>query len=145
MIACRPATPDDSAFILSGWSASYRMSRDISFLDMENYAGVMRPVIAKVLQRNGVSVVVAHSSVLCGFLCYEPGYVYYLYVSQPFRKQGIARTLLAMAGIDPGSRFGYAARTKASWECRSKIPNAKYDPYRARFPPSSEKSNERDQ
>lgn len=145
MIACRPATPDDSAFILSGWSASLRMTRDIPFIAMADWASVMRPVIAKVLQRDGVSVVVAHSSVLCGFLCYEPNYVYYIYVTQPFRKNGIARTMLMTAGIDPGSRFGYACRTKASWECRLKIPFAKYDPYFARFPPSSEKSHERDQ
>lgn len=134
MFAYRLADSEDRAFILSGWSASLRMSRDVQLITMADWADIMRPVIAKVLDRPDVVTVIAHSSVLCGFICAEPGYVYYVYVAQPFRRNGLARRLLASVNIDPESHFSYACRTKGSWEVRSKIPLAKYDPYRARFP-----------
>lgn len=130
----RFADLDDRQFIVSGWSASYRMSRDISFIDMRDYAEVMHALIGKVLTQPRTKVIVAHGAVLQGFIAYqEPAYILYCYVAQPFRRNGIAAGLFAAAGIDPESRFQYAARTKASWECRFKIPQAEYDPYRIRF------------
>lgn len=109
------------------------MTRDIPFIAMADWAAVMRPVITKALNR--CECIVATGSVLSGFIAFErPDYVLYVYVPQPFRRNGIARGLFAAAGIDPESRFAYAARTKASWELRSRIPLAVYDPYRCRFP-----------
>lgn len=127
----RPAVPDDSAFIVSGWSASLRISRDIPLIPMSDWASIMRPVIRRLLDR--ASCIVAETSVLCGFIAFEPNYCFYVYVAQPFRRHGLARGLFGAAGIDPASRFGYACRTLASWQCRSKIPLAQYDPFKARF------------
>ena len=147
----RPAIAADRAFILSGWSSSLRTTRDMSFIKMADWASVMRPVLEKTLDE--ASVIVAEGEVLCGFIATDPrpprklqrrrarrpvapafvDYVLYIYVAQPFRRAGIARTLFHVAGIDPMSRFSYACRTLASWECASQFPNAVYDPFRARF------------
>ena len=128
----RPYTADDRAFILSGWSASLRMTRDVPLIGMDAWADIMRPVIDRVLSRS--ECIVAEGSVLQGFIAFQqPDYVLYCYVAQPFRGNGIARGLFDAAGIDPSSRFRYACRTKASWECRNKIPSAIYDPFHIRF------------
>lgn len=130
----RNAVVDDRKFIVSGWSASYRMSRDISLLSMKDYAEVMHARIEGVLDLPHTTTIVAHGSALQGFISFQaPLYVLYVYVAQPFRGNGIARGLFAAAHIDPSSRFSYACRTRASWECRGKIPLAQYDPFPARF------------
>lgn len=130
----RPATDEDRAFIVSGWSASQRMTRDIPLIPMQQWAAIWHPVVEAALARPRVQTLVAHgASALFGFLCYEPTYVLYTYVAAPFRRNGIARGLFDAAGIDPLSCFTYACRTKTSWELRGKVPSARYSPYRARF------------
>lgn len=136
---------DDRQFVISGWSASYRMSRDVSFVQMRDYADYMHPVIQSVLARPATEVLVAEGHVLQGFLAFErPDYVLFVYVPQPFRGNGLARSLFEAAGIDPSSRFEYACRTRASWECKDKIPNAQYNPMRARFEPKENHVERRD-
>lgn len=138
----QPNDPDDRAFVLSGWSASLRMSRDIPFVPMDSYAAIMRPVISRAVDR--AIVLVAAGAVLQGFIAFEPtDYVLYVYVAQPFRRNGIARDMFLAADIDPASRFSYACRTKMSWECRHAMPRAVYDPYRARFPLQLENHEQR--
>jgi GNAT superfamily N-acetyltransferase len=132
--AIRPAGPEDEAFIVSAWSSSQRMTRDIPLVPMDRWAEIWHPVVRAALARRSVRTIVAHGALaLFGFLAFEPAYVYYVYVAQPYRRRGIARELFAAAGIDPLSRFEYACRTKTSWELRGKVPSARYDPYRARF------------
>lgn len=138
----RPALPEDESFIVSGWSSSYRMSRDLAFVQMETYADYMHPIIKGVLARPRVQTIVAHGEVLHGFLTFErslyqrPPLVIYVYVAQPYRRGGDARGLFDAAGIDPGQRFEFACRTKMSWELQQlhrKAPLAIYNPYRARY------------
>ncbi len=133
----RATTPDDHDFIVSGWSSSYRLSRDIAFIQMAGYADVMHPIIKSVLARPRVEVIVAHGEVLRGFICFErPDLVNYVYVAQPYRRKGIAAGLFAAAGIDHQSRFRYAARTRASWELmvvHGKAPLSQHDPFPSRF------------
>lgn len=138
----RPALPEDENFIVSGWSSSYRMSRDLAFVQMETYADFMHPIIRSVLARPRVQTIVAHGAVLHGFLTFErsvyqrPPLVIYVYVAAPYRRAGDARGLFEAAGIDPLERFEYACRTKMSWELmwlHRKAPLATYNPYRARF------------
>lgn len=142
MTAFRAATPDDEPFIVSGWSSSYRTSRDVAFIQMGHYGDVMHAIIRGVLARPRAKVLVAHGEVLHGFLCYEPGpagglpLVIYVYVAQPYRRHGDAAGLFRTAGIDPLQPFEYAARTETSWrlmEIHRKAPLARYNPFRARF------------
>lgn len=133
MTEYRLATADDRQFIVSGWSSSQKRTRDIPLVPDALWAATWHPIVRATLDRPTVVTVVAHGEVLQGFICAEPGYVIYVYVAQAFRGQGIARGLFASVAIDPESRFGYACRTKTSWECRAKIPLAHYDPFRVRF------------
>ncbi len=136
MTTCRTAMADDQQFIVSGWSSSQRMTRDIPLIPMDRWAELWHPVVRWTLERPSVRTIVAHGATsLFGFITFESvaAYVYYCYVAQPYRRRGIARELFAAAGIDPLSPFEYACRTKTSWELRGKVPSARYDPYRARF------------
>jgi GNAT superfamily N-acetyltransferase len=114
---------------------------------MAIYADTFRPIINRHINRTNVLVAHGETGVLFGFIAYDPtaytaivggrrvtlaGYVLYVYVAGPFRKRGVARTLFAAANILPAQRFGYACRTRSSWELRSKIPLAEYEPHRAR-------------
>ncbi len=140
----RPATAADRPFIVSGWSASYRMSRNET-RPMALYAKQKHEEVNYYLDRAGVETLVAEGSVLTGFITFErPDYVMYCYVAQPFRLNGIARALLAEAGIDPATRFRYACQTRASWEVRNKIPLAVHDSLHARYSPEENEQHERE-
>jgi len=150
VITIRPREPDDDRFIVSGWSSSYRTSRDLSFVQMDRYADTMHGVVASVLARPRTEVLVADGSIMprWGFLAFErsevgaPPIVMYTYVAQPYRRRGVARGLFASAGIDPALPFEYAARTQASWELlhiHRKAPLARYNPLRARFAEEEER------
>lgn len=156
MITYRPALAADRAFIVSGWSSSYRESRDCT-TPMAMYARHKHEEVESHISRVGAQVLVAETSVLAGFLCFETDarivdelgaavadYVFYVYVAQPFRKRGVARGLFRAAGIDPASRFHYACRTLSSWELRSETPMARYSPYYARYSPEENQKHERD-
>lgn len=144
----RPYVEDDHQFVLSGWSSSYRGSRDISFIPSDWYADIYHRVIEYHLDR--VRVLVAHgeTGVLFGFVAYDPqtyvatigdrkvtlaGHVYYIYVAEPFRRRRFAHRLLEAAGIATSQRFGYACRTHWSWKLRAKVPHAEYDSLKSRY------------
>lgn len=145
----RPASPDDDAFILSGWSASYRMSRDLPFVQMDAYADFMHPVIRSVLARPRTQTLVEAGEVQHGFISFEPSQlgaptqVHYVYVAKPYRRRGCASDLFHAAGIDPNGPFEYASRTRASWELQvlhKKTPLARFNPLRSRFAEEERKS-----
>lgn len=156
IFTCRPAIAADRMFVISGWSASLRMTRDVPLISMADWSSIMHPQIAKVIDRAGAQTIVAEGSVLAGFVCFErdarirdesrrtvvADYVFYIYVAQPFRRRGVARGLFDAAGIDPASRFHYACRTLSSWEVRPKFPAAHYSPYHARFQPEESHCHE---
>lgn len=157
MIHTRPALADDRAFLVSGWSSSYRSSRDET-APASLYARQKHEEVAFYLDRAATLVAHGETGVLFGFITYDPttygvarhevdartsrsrktfatfhGYVLYCYVAAPFRLRGIARRLFADAGIDPQERFGYLCRTRSSKELRSKLPLAEHEPNRARY------------
>lgn len=147
MILTRPATAADRAFIVSGWSSSYRMSKDCT-TPMALYAKHKHEEIEYYLARSSVLVAHGETGVLFGFIAFDPttyvariagrrvtlsGHVLYVFVSSPFRRRGIARRLFDAAGIKRSQRFGFHCRTRWSWELRSKIPLAEHDPNRARY------------
>lgn len=143
MTTYREAEPADEMFIVSGWSSSQRMTRDLPLVQMKDYAALWHPVVRAVLARPRARTIVARGAAEpMGFICFEhsdlgnPPMVIYVYVAQPYRRHGIARALFEQAGIDPSGRFEYACRTKMSWELMEKLrktPLAGYNPYRARF------------
>lgn len=130
----RAATPDDHAFVLSGWAQSLKKSRNIMLEAVDEYAERIKPRMLAIMARSDALTLVAEGSVLQGFICAAPSYCFYVYVAAPFRRQQIASSLFVAAGIDTRSPFGYACQTKASWELRKRVPLANYDPYYARYP-----------
>lgn len=132
----RIAVDDDRQFMLSGWSASQKHTRDIPLVPDALYPRLWHEVVNYHLDRDDTVKVVAHGETLHGFICAEPNHVLYVYVAQPFRGRGIARGLCASVAINPRARFTYACRTHDSWELHlaGKIPFAKYEPFRVRFP-----------
>jgi GNAT superfamily N-acetyltransferase len=148
--AIRPMTAADRQFVRSGWSASYRGARDLPLIPMRGYADIMHPIIDGYLDHPAVRTLVAEGQlgVLFGFVAADPtpyvtrlrdqrlelaGYVYYLYVADPFRRRGFAKQLLAAAGVDRANPFGFAASTPWCRKLRNKIPFAEYDTMRARY------------
>lgn len=141
MTSFRIAEPADRDFIVSGWSASYRLSDRAGMIAMDDWADVMHPQIVKVLDRPSASTVVAHDTatgVLQGFICADRNgalpMVFYVYVKEAYRRTGIARGLFAAVAINPLLPFTYACRTALVGRLRDKIPSAKHDHLRARFP-----------
>lgn len=115
---------------------------------MVMYADQKHPEIEYHLDRAGAQTIVATTSVLAGFICFERSarivdeiglvttdYVFYVYVAQPFRRHGCALGMFEAAGVDPGSRFLFAYRTQASFGLRDKVPRAHYSPMYARYSP----------
>ncbi len=134
-----PYDSTDERFVVSGWSASQRMARQIPLVPMSMWrSNFWHPVVKAVLSRETATTLVAVGSerdVRKGFICYEPGYVLYCYVAQPYRRQGNARLLFEAAGINPASRFRYACDTHWVATLRDKIPFAVQDTLTARFAP----------
>lgn len=147
----RLALPADRDFIVSGWSSSYRLSDRAGMIAMSRWADTMHREIDDVLARPSASTVTAYdtdSGVFQGFICADrnPGppisdlitsglpIVFYVYVKEAYRREGVARGLFASVGIDPMLPFTYACRTPIVGLLRDKIPFAKHDHLRARFP-----------
>lgn len=58
--------------------------------------------------------------------------VHYIYVKETYRRMGLARGLLAKAGLKPEDRFFFTCKTPVVSDL--KLPNAKWQPLIARFP-----------
>lgn len=138
-------------FVVSGWSSSLRTSDRAGLIAMDMWSDVMHPQIERVLDRPSAVTVVAldkATGVLQGFVCADrtPGLslgegtrgglpiVFYVYVKEPYRRGGVARGLFASVLIDPMLPFTYACRTSVVGRLRDKIPHARHDHLRARYP-----------
>jgi GNAT superfamily N-acetyltransferase len=140
-LAFRKATAADMAFVVDSFIDSYRTSHAAGLIVMTDWRAVMVRQLALMFQRPGVEAVVAYhpeaeSSDLYGWLAVEhgtPPLVLYVYVKQPYRRMGIAKALLEHVGISPEARFDYAAKTGVVTKLAPKMPNARWNPLRARF------------
>jgi hypothetical protein len=134
----RAAVEGDDIFINYGWLDSYRWAHAAGMIHMDDWRDVMLPQIKRVRARpKTITVVAEEPGALAGFICAKPGndppLVFYVYVKEQYRKAGIARGLFRLAGVDPFERFVYACKTAVVSELMRKIPQAKFDPYAARF------------
>ena len=143
-VAYRAAEPRDRAFVISGWSSSYRTSHSAGMISMATWGEVMHREITAMLDRPHVQTIVAHNPIdpdpvadLYGFIAFDltprHPYVFYVYIKQHYRNRQHARGLFAAAGIDPARPFAYACRTGAVHRAERLIPMAKWDPMYARF------------
>lgn len=128
-------------FVLGGWSASFKHSREAGLITAGDWDDVMHVQLAKICARPECRVLVAYGQVddsFLGFIAGEPteSVVYYCFVKENYRCNGIARALFAELGVDPRKQFLFPALTRALADpaLRNKIPLARRDPAVGRYP-----------
>lgn len=101
MINCnlRQATSDDIPFIYATWLNSYRYDSDLGKGCRNSvFFTEYREVIDRLLNKEDVKVLVAcstdDSTVVYGYLVYEPLTIHYSFVKEAFRKLQIAKMLV---------------------------------------------------
>jgi hypothetical protein len=138
----RPCTPADLPFVISNWSASFKISHSAGLIQSEDWADIMRPQIQKVIQRPDARTVIAYEksdpAFFYGFISGDTSgptpVVYYVYVKAPFRKHGHARRLFQALGVDPTKPFLYTCKTAIVSKLSGQVPMARWNPLLARFP-----------
>ena len=147
-IAYRRATREDMALVVDSFIESFRTAHSAGLIAMDDWRTVMVRQLGLILARPGVEIHVAyhpgdtdHVADVYGWLAVEKTeplpFVLYAYVKQAYRRLGVARGLFMAAGVHPRSSFEYAAKTGIVTKLIPKIPGAKWNPLRARFPPKS--------
>lgn len=141
-LAFRRATDSDRVMVVRTFLDSTRTMRSAGLIAMDDWEAVMRPQAEKLLARPGVEVLVAYAPGeeppfdVYGWLAHEKGhiwpYVLFVYVFANYRKNGIARRLLAEAAIGPDDEFRYAVWLERS--LAEKVPLATWSPLTARYP-----------
>jgi GNAT superfamily N-acetyltransferase len=142
VIAFRPATLADRPFVVATWSASYKRSHSAGIIQTEDWAGIMHGQIEKVLAREGMRAVIAYDKrdqdYLYGWIAGDTTastpVVAYVYVKEPYRRQGIARGLFSAFGVDPKRHFLYPCKTGIVAKLSSKVPLAKFNNNEIRYP-----------
>lgn len=148
-LSFRAAARDDSdrQFVISHWSSSYKKSHSAGLIQADDWADIMRPQIAKVLDRPGMRAIIAYEKddpdFFYGFIAgdsddiIDAPVIAYVYVKENYRKSGIARALFRAFGVEPNQRFTYACRTGIVTKLSSKIPLARFNPLEIRYPKES--------
>jgi hypothetical protein len=141
-ISHRPATTDDRRFIVAAWSSSYKTSHRAGMIHTDDWAGIMRTQIERVLDRPDARAVVAYEKAdpafVYGFIAGDTSdaipVIFYCYTKEAYRRTGIARGLFAALGVDPGHRFVYCCETGiVASKLRTKIPNARFNNNEVRY------------
>jgi hypothetical protein len=142
-IIYRPARADvdDRKFIVASWLDSYRDAKSAGIIPKAIWYDVMWPIIDALVARPRCTTVIAHDTahdVLVGFASMEPGdrrpVLHYVYVKAPYRRGGIAWSMLKMIDVDPTAPFDYTCSTPMQMFLRDKIPHARWEPWQARNP-----------
>lgn len=155
MIAYRNMEDRDRDFVISSWSTSFKASFAAGMIYTEDWPDVMHKQIERVLARPDARTVIAYErkarefiyGFACGDVSADAGFLdpnerkrpapvlFYVYVKSSYRRQGIAKGLVAELGIDTSKAFLYACKTEIVTRVfRPKIPLGQWDPVVPRFP-----------
>jgi GNAT superfamily N-acetyltransferase len=153
----RAATESDLRFVLSSWLASYRGAHAAGMIQMTDWVTVMSPQVDAVLSRVGVTVLVA------GHPTAEPGtadvygwiaaehqggtipLIHYCYVKHAYRRRGFARRLLQALRLSATDEIEYTCKTAVISKLKAKMPRARWQPLRARYPEIVRDTHEQEQ
>lgn len=124
--------------MVSSWETSFRRSRHAGLITMADWAAVMHSQLTKILDREYVRVTVAFDGEdpdhIYGYLVAEPDehppLVYWAYVKQPYRRQGLCKALFKAAGISLDRPMDVVCSTP--W-LSQKLPRAEWRPLRGRY------------
>lgn len=108
------------AFVSKSWLASFRSSDWAGPVPNNLFEQVYADAIRQLLERGAQVLVACNPDApdhVLGWICFERTrddrpVVHYMYTKSLFRRRGVARSLLAAAGIDPKARFFYTYRTE---------------------------------
>jgi GNAT superfamily N-acetyltransferase len=150
-IAFRAAVGEQERFlIVSAWTQNYKHAKTRGFIQAEDWYRVMDEQVDKALKRPDVRTIVAynveatdHVADVHGFITADteerPPLVYYVFVKENYRREGIARGLFAAMGIDPTKPFNYVCSTPFVRRLERKIPLAKWEPDFGTYPKAERK------
>lgn len=142
-LSFRPAaSPADRRFIVSTWSSSYKKCHSAGLIRAERWAAVMHPEFEAFLDREGAKTLLAcerEDPAYCygwiaGDTTESTPVVFYVYVLQPYRRTGIARSLFSAFGVDPKKYFVYVCAPPIA---RTLWPQARFNPNEVRYPKES--------
>ena len=109
---------EDKPFIMSSWLRSFKSSRYAGPIPNNMYWTVYAQAIEQILDRDGVKVLIAcnpeKESQIFGYIVLEQNHeapvVHWLYIKQPFRGWGMARSLMGFCHILKHTEFSYTYR-----------------------------------
>lgn len=107
-----PAQPGDIPLVMDSWQRSFSRSRHAGVVPNNLWVDTMRSLVTGLLAR-GAKILVARNPddawQVLGWICFEADEhkraVHYLFVKDPWRRDGIASELLAAALGEPGRAF----------------------------------------
>ncbi len=118
--AFRPSSAEDFQLVLESWLGTWKTARAAGCIPNNMFDQVQTALIEQLLARGMKIDVITPSNrpqQVMGWIAYEadpkaPGksLVHYLFVKAPFRRRGLANTLLRHVGNDDG-RFVYTHET----------------------------------
>lgn len=146
-IAYRPADERDRRTIADAWVASYRDANSAGCILVDDWYRYMIPTVNRIRERPDVTTTIAYETTdteriadVYGFIVADvverPPLVYYVFVKENYRRDGIARGLFAAIGVDPKLPFNYVCSTPWCTTLQRKIPMARWMPRLGRFPKS---------
>jgi GNAT superfamily N-acetyltransferase len=142
-----PRDSDQCSLVVSSWSSSYKKSYSAGAIHTDDWAGIWHKQATRHLARPGATTILAYEatdpSFLYGWIAgdtTEPTpIVFYVYVKESFRREGIATRLVGALGVDPSKPFAYTCQTPVVFEreginIRNKWPRARWNPNELRYP-----------
>lgn len=129
----RRADADDAAFIFSYWLRDhFERSAFAKGIAKSTYMALHHVVLERIIARSVVHIACDASdpTVIFGFICTEGETLHYIHVKRAFRRLGVAKALLAAAGMSDGPRV-FTHLTDDGVSLRRRFPLAEYNPYLA--------------
>lgn len=131
----RPFRPDDRDFIEASWIDSFK-DGCVSFINPAVTAGVYYPGQRYLVRRLTmpkaiilVAVTPDYDDAILGWVVAAlPNVLHYIYVKTVFRENGIAKALLAKAGLDLAT-LTYSHVTRRGKDIIEKYPGATFNPW----------------
>lgn len=139
----RPATNSDLALVHGYWLSSFYGAHASGPLDEDIYEKCYRLQIKRLLAKPDVSCVVAFNleapEQVLGFVCVDgslPGkkVVHFLSVKLLYRRKGLGRALMTVAGIDPSQPFHFTFKTAITSKILKRWTGGRFDPLLFRKP-----------
>ena len=136
LVAYRAAVPEDVNFILNSWLKSHRKAKIPATMNDRAYFRLWHTLARRIIERaltGRVTVLVACSrecpDQILGWSAYEraKNTLHYVYVKHPYRRWGLARTMLALHGISHEAPAVWTHQTHAADQYLSRY-RAGYDP-----------------